>query len=267
MTMESDSQMSQAVAGAQGQEQESPKSPERVFIREGFAWDRQKAYLFDIDGTLLRSRDRVHFDCFARSVKHVMGHELNFEGVSVHGSTDTAILRDAFRASNIDDAEWKPQLEPILALMRQTVTEQRGSLQPFLMPGVEGVLRHLKDAGALLGLATGNLEVIGWLKIEAVGLKQWFRFGGFSDQFDIRAEMIAHAAKLARRIAGHDATVCVVGDTPADISAAKANSLPTIAVATGHSSFDELTEHSPEVCTTTLAELLRVTTSPAKSET
>lgn len=257
--------MSQAAAGAQTVEQDHPTTPGRVFIREGFSWDRQNAYLFDIDGTLLRSRDRVHYDSFAHSVKHVMGHELNLQNVSVHGSTDTAILRDAFRASNIDDSLWKPQLEPILALMRQTVTERRGSLQPFLMPGVEATLRHLKDAGALLGLATGNLEVIGWLKIEAAGLKQWFRFGGFSDIFDIRAEMIAHAAELARRIAGPDATICVVGDTPWDISAAKANSLPTIAVATGHSSFDELMQHSPEVCTATLEDLLRVTASPANS--
>ena len=37
----------------------------RVAIEPGFAWDGQDAYLFDIDGTLLRSRDRVHFDSVA----------------------------------------------------------------------------------------------------------------------------------------------------------------------------------------------------------
>ncbi|HVJ07289.1 MAG TPA: HAD family hydrolase [Acidisarcina sp.] len=249
--------MSQAAPGAETPQH--PKSPGQVFLREGFAWDRQNAYLFDIDGTLLRSRDRVHFNSFAHSVRHVTGYELNLQGVSVHGSTDTAILRDAFRASNIADSEWKPQLEPILALMRQTVVEQRDSLQPFLMPGVEATLRHLQSAGALLGLATGNLEVIGWLKVEAAGLKEWFRFGGFSDRFDIRAEMIAHAAELARRIAGPDASICVVGDTPWDISAAKANSLPTIAVATGHFTWEELMQHAPEACTSTLEDLLHAT--------
>ena len=29
-----------------------------VTVQDGFCWDRQDAYLFDIDGTLLRSRDR-----------------------------------------------------------------------------------------------------------------------------------------------------------------------------------------------------------------
>lgn len=239
----------------------------RVFLREGFYWDRQTAYLFDIDGTLLRSRDRVHYDSFAHSVRTVMGHELNLEGVTVHGSTDTAILRDAFLASSIAESEWKPRLELILAQMRETVRDQRDSLRPYQMPGVEATLCHLKDAGALLGLATGNLEVIGWLKVEAAGLKHWFSFGGFSDRFAVRSEMIAHAAELAREVAGQDATICVVGDTPWDISAAKANSLPTIAVATGHYSFDELMQHAPEVCVSTLEDLLRVTTPQAIAHT
>ncbi len=34
------------------------------------------------------------------------------------------------------------------------------------MPGVEEVLRHLARKGALLGVASGNLETIGWIKIE-----------------------------------------------------------------------------------------------------
>jgi phosphoglycolate phosphatase len=50
--------------------------------------------------------------------------------------------------------------------------------------------------------------------------------------------------------------VCVVGDTPSDIAAAKANGLPTIAVATGVYPYQTLLEHHPEVCATTLQALL-----------
>ncbi len=67
--------------------------------------------------------------------------------------------------------------------------------------------------------------------------------------------MIADAAKQARNLRGADATICVIGDTPADIRAARANHLPTIAVATGHFSFEELMEHRPEACVSTLAAL------------
>jgi phosphoglycolate phosphatase-like HAD superfamily hydrolase len=73
--------------------------------------------------------------------------------------------------------------------------------------------------------------------------------------------MIADAAEQARALlqSGPEATVCVVGDTPFDIAAARANDLPTIAVATGRYTFDELMEHRPEVCTATLAALLGAT--------
>jgi phosphoglycolate phosphatase-like HAD superfamily hydrolase len=51
----------------------------------------------------------------------------------------------------------------------------------------------------------------------------------------------------------------VVGDTPRDIEAARANSLPVIAVATGNTSFDELVQLRPEVCASSLADLLALT--------
>jgi phosphoglycolate phosphatase len=125
------------------------------------------------------------------------------------------------------------------------------------MPGVDEMLAYLQGKGAALGVATGNLESIGWLKIEVLGLRHWFTFGGFSDSYDLRSDMIAHAMREAHRDAGPEATVCVVGDTPFDISAARANRLPTIAVATGNFTFEQLMEHDPEVCATSLEALLQ----------
>jgi phosphoglycolate phosphatase-like HAD superfamily hydrolase len=127
------------------------------------------------------------------------------------------------------------------------------------MPGVEETLDYLARRGALLGIATGNLEMIGWIKVERAGLREWFRFGGFSDQFSIRSEVIGQAAQKAREMAGKGASICVVGDTPRDIEAARANFLSVIAVATGKYSFDELLQHQPEVCTSSLAGLMALT--------
>jgi phosphoglycolate phosphatase-like HAD superfamily hydrolase len=64
---------------------------------------------------------------------------------------------------------------------------------------------------------------------------------------------------MARELAGAGASVCVVGDTPRDIEAARANFLSVIAVATGHYSFDELATLQPEVCASSLADLLTLT--------
>jgi phosphoglycolate phosphatase len=246
----------------------------RVLIREGFAWDMQDAYLFDIDGTLLRSRDRIHFNSFSESIRAVTGLDVTLDGVVLHGGTDTAILAEAFELAGVGRDVWEPQNEAILETMRQMVIGRRSEMNLWTMPAAAETVEYLAAKGALLGLATGNLEAIGWVKVELVGLRHWFRFGGFSDRFVVRADMVADAVAQARALlqahpssrltgkngAGEDSvrefSICVVGDTPRDIQAARANGLPVIAVATGNYSFDELATLEPEVCASSLAVLM-----------
>lgn len=246
----------------------------RVYVEEGFRWDEQRAYLFDIDGTLMRHRDRVHVDAFFKGVRDVMGRELVLDGVVLSGNTDPGILRDAFALASLEDSVWRPHREAVLKAMRVHVAERRAEMLWSVMPGVEAMLAHLERKGALLGVATGNLEEIGWIKIENAGLRRWFRFGGFCDRFEARQDMIAHAVENARAILqskegaaeAADATMCVIGDTPRDIEAARANGLSTIAVATGRYSFEDLMEYRPEVCTTTLEALLEASGLTKKAE-
>src|SRR5579863_1675451 len=229
-----------------GMQTTTQKTEPRIAIEPGFEWDGQDAYLFDIDGTLLRSRDRVHFESVARGVKRVTGFEISLEGVAIHGNTDTGILREACTRAGIAGDVLEPQVDAILEAMCASVMERRHELDPILMPGVQDTLRHLAACGASLGVATGNLEMIGWIKIEAAGLREWFRFGGFSDHFPVRSELIGNAARKARELGGDQASICVVGDTPRDIEAARANHLPVIAVATGHFDFDALLALEPD---------------------
>jgi len=236
-----------------------PTVDPRVAIQPGFVWDEQDAYLFDIDGTLLRSRDRIHVESFVACVQRVTGFEVTLAGIVLQGSTDTGILREACVQAGIPPEVLEVHTEAIISAMGDAVAEQRHALDLVRMPGVEDVLRHLAQRGALLGVATGNLEMIGWIKVETAGLREWFKFGGFSDRFPVRSELIAHAADKAREMAGSLACVCVVGDTPRDIEAARANSLPVIAVATGRYAFDELYALDPDVCCTSLADLLSQT--------
>jgi phosphoglycolate phosphatase-like HAD superfamily hydrolase len=240
-----------------------PSQEARVAIEPGFAWDGQDAYLFDIDGTLLRSRDRIHFNSFASSVQRVTGFEITMAGILLHGNTDTAILREACQQAGIPAEVMEQRTEAVLEAMRVAVAEQRHEMNVVRMPGVEQVLEYLAGKGALLGVATGNLETIGYIKMEEVGLRECFRFGGFSDHFSVRSELIGQAAAKARELAGNAAHICVVGDTPRDIEAARANFLSVIAVATGNFSFDELHKFQPEVCATSLADLLAHTQAAA----
>lgn len=228
----------------------------RVAWRPGLCWDRYDAYLFDIDGTLLRDPGRVHYNAFAKACLEVLGHPISLEPVTVAGSTDPRILRDAFAAAGIADEAWRPHQPRLLQAICSTVRRDADLMQLTIMPGVVDALRHLAAAEKWLGVATGNLESIGWLKLEHTGLREYFTFGGFSDAHEQRADMIAAAVGTAHELAGKDASVVVVGDTPSDIAAARVNHLPTIAVATGHFSFDRLLQDNPDICAENLSALL-----------
>ena len=86
--------------------------------------------------------------------------------------------------------------------MRHAVAERRHELDLVRMPGVEQALDHLARQGALLGVATGNLEVIGWIKVEQAGPAAVVSLWRFSDHFPIRSELIGQAADKARELAG-----------------------------------------------------------------
>jgi phosphoglycolate phosphatase len=233
-------------------------------IRPG--WDAFDAYLFDIDGTLLRDPNRIHVNAFTATLCEVLGRDdVSLEGVLVHGSTDAAILRDACRNAGVDDAHWQPLESAIFSRLSETVHAQRDRMKINLMPGVIPMLEYLAGRGAVLGVGTGNLETIGWLKLELAGLREHFHFGGFSDRFAIRSEMIAHAAEEARKLAGPQATLCVIGDTPSDVTAARANGIPAIAVATSIFSVEELAKTNPEWAVPSLETLLETITPSAAS--
>ena len=110
------------------------------------------------------------------------------------------------------------------------------------------LLAELKSAGKLLGVTSGNVERIGWAKLKAAGIDEYFSFGSFSDRNESRTEIFRWGAEEARRRLGAAPRVCFVGDTPADVAAAKACGFPVIAVATGIFSLVELAKGEPEMC-------------------
>ncbi len=219
-------------------------------------WDTYDAYLFDIDGTLLQCTDAVHYFGFCEVLTRVAGRPLNLDGVVAQGNVDPGILRDALMHAGVPEAQWRPKFATMREDLSRFVEERRDDLCVDVLPGVVAVLKHLRKRGAKLGVGTGNLERIGWAKLERCGLRAHFDFGGFSDDVEWRGDMIAGAAKKARDLAGAAATICVVGDTPSDVRAARENGLDVIAVATGIFTAEELRAAKPDLLVGSLEELL-----------
>ena len=203
-------------------------------------WDGYDAYLFDIDGTLLHCNDAVHYFGFCHALTSAAGRPVDILGLPVQGKIDPGILREAFARAGVPEAEWRPRLPEILDSMAAHVEAHAAEFQIDVLPGVRETLQHLRDRDARLGTGTGNLQRIGWAKLEACGLREFFDFGGFSNGYEQRGKMIAAAAETARALTRPDAAILVVGDTPGDIEAARFAGLDVLAVATGIFSAKEL---------------------------
>ena len=216
---------------------------------------RADAYLFDIDGTLLNSRDGVHYNAFHAAVREIYGIDSKIDGVPVHGNTDLGILRAVARRAGLSDSEFENKLPAAIACMCATAGRNAGSMAPELCPSIPELLASLRRAGKLLGVVSGNLEPIGWLKLQVAGIKQFFAFGSFSNQRELRRDIFRHGIEEAKQRLGADARVCFVGDTPSDIDAARELSSPILAVATGIFSAADLLAHKPDACIGCCSEL------------
>jgi phosphoglycolate phosphatase-like HAD superfamily hydrolase len=223
----------------------------------GFDWRAFDAYLFDIDGTLLNTRDGVHYTSFHTALREVYGCDGRIDNVPVHGNTDIGILRAALagHAPHLN-GEFEALLPRALEMMCAEVERNAAQMQPQLCPSIRELLAGLANNGKLLGVVTGNLERIGWCKLERAGIRKYFDFGSFSDQREKREDIFRQGVEQARSLRGPTTTVCFVGDTPADIRAAAALGLPVIAVATGIYSREQLAESGPAMCVRSLAELV-----------
>ena len=225
-------------------------------MRPGFRWDAADAYLFDIDGTLLNSRDAVHYFAFQSAVRAELNIEASIEGVPVHGNTDVGILRAVLQRAGLKDDAIDAAMPKIAAHMCAEVQQNHEQLRPELCPSILQLLSHLQKQGKLLGAASGNLEPIGWLKLEKAGLRPVFAFGSFSFPREFRADIFQHGVDLARQKLGQHASVTAVGDTPSDIQAARAIGIPVITLATGIFSFNDLKAQSPDACLACATDLL-----------
>lgn len=219
------------------------------------SWDAYDAYLIDIDGTLLHCRDAIHYYAFLDALRFLSGRPLGLSGVTTHGNTDVGILRDALTLAGIARELWIPHISDACTRMCSYVAARSAELRPQVLPGVVRMLQILRDRGAVLVVATGNLEGIGRMKLDRSALLNYFDAGAFSDGLEIRQEVFRRGVARVRAATGTCAHICAIGDTPADIRAARDCGIDVIAVATGVHSLQELARENPDRGLSSIEEL------------
>lgn len=194
--------------------------------------------LFDIDGTLLRRMPPAHRQAICDAARQVYGAELTPADMgSTAGMTDTAIARRALLAHGVPGEIIAAGMPAFFAAAAGAYTRHvPADLRAYHTPHAAETLDWLAGRGDALGLVTGNIEQIAWIKLEAAGLARYFRCGAFGDEAEAREKLPPLAVERARAVFARSfdpEEIYVIGDTPADIACGAHSGLRTIGVATG----------------------------------
>lgn len=207
-----------------------------------------KLVLFDVDHTLVKGQ-HGHLGAFNYAIEQVAGVK-DFDiyhTVDMWGQTDRNILLAALRSLGAPEH----LVEDCFSLMARHFGETLPQSDITVLPGVLELLQQIRDRGNVLGLVTGNVEAIAWMKLRSAGLEGFFRVGAFgSAPHSERSDLVHLAMGLAGVFCGFKGTlddVFVVGDTTRDIEAGKKAGTRTIAVATGKHNAEKLRGCEPDL--------------------
>ncbi|HLF71989.1 MAG TPA: HAD family hydrolase [Dehalococcoidia bacterium] len=221
---------------------------------------KDRLYLFDIDGTLVNTGG-AGSAAMRAAFAAIWGVEDGFRNVEFTGRSDLAIFQDALDAA-IENGDDFPAA--MRRFKRAYFRRLPGTLAAFdgrVLPGVPSLLEALsRDSDATLALGTGNFRTGAMHKLRHYGIDRYFRHGGFGDRTGDRPTLVAQGISAATRAHGRHTTVFVIGDTPHDVTAGKANDAIAVGVATGRHSEAELDAAGADIVLATLEDALRLLT-------
>ena len=192
--------------------------------------------LFDLDGTLFLTHDPLSGRVLVETLEQTFGIEVDPDApanVEHRGLTSKRIGRNVLRAAGLPDAAIDERLDRWCARFADRYVELLAEADTTgwaTRPGAAAGLARLESRGVRLALVTGNPEPMARARLERLELAGFFPLG--QGAFGCEAEKRRTLLELARKRAGDwpAGATAEVGDTPADVSSAKAVRLRSIAV-------------------------------------
>jgi phosphoglycolate phosphatase-like HAD superfamily hydrolase len=187
---------------------------------------------WDIDGTLIRTARAGAFkDYTIPMLEEVFG---------TAGMTDLQIIAEALKDEGFTNEHILERIDQLRDRYMEAMRKATGNGEEFfeVLPGVretlQAVANHPRYHSALL---TGNIEPAAHLKMELVGLSEFFTLpGAFGDESHDRRDLPALAANRIRESLQLELApeqFIVIGDTPNDIECARHFGARALAVGTG----------------------------------
>jgi len=197
--------------------------------------------LWDIDGTLIHSVKTGGYKLYTIPVlEEIFGTSGRLAEMRVSGMTDLQIVYEALRDAGITQEEILERADVLVSRLTEEARRITGNGVKFfeVLPGVRETLQALADHPRYeSALLTGNIKPMAQLKMELVGLDQFFTLpGAFGDESHNRRDLPARAAERIRKHLQMDLApeqFIVIGDTPNDIDCARHFGARAVAVGTG----------------------------------
>lgn len=197
--------------------------------------------LWDIDGTLIHSVKLGGYKEYTIPVlEEIFGTSGRLREMRVSGMTDLQIVYEALSVEGISQEDISARADVLVSRLTEEARRVTGNGIKFfeVLPGVretlEALAAHPRYESALL---TGNIKPMAQLKMELVGLDQYFTLpGAFGDESHNRRDLPARAAQRIREYLQLDLApeqFIVIGDTPNDIDCARHFGARAVAVGTG----------------------------------
>ncbi len=209
-----------------------------------------KLLLFDIDGTILQTHG-VGRKAVEGALSDLLGRPVLSEGTRFSGKTDPQILRDVLSSCGLTNEEVDEALPSAVARYEKLMCETLRPENVTLLPGVADLVKRLHDdPKVVLAVLTGNIAPMAHLKLQAVGLDEYFPFGAFGSDSEHRTDLPKIAVDRAERHTGHrfsGKNVVIIGDTEHDIRCGAHTGVLAVGVCTGNYSRADLEPHGADV--------------------
>jgi phosphoglycolate phosphatase-like HAD superfamily hydrolase len=223
----------------------------------------QRILLWDIDGTLMRSTRAGSFkDYTIPMLEEVFGTAGRLPEMKVSGMTDLQIVGEALKHEGFTHEHIRERVHELRESYMKAMHKFTGNGEEVfeLLPGVREALAAVANHPRYhSGLLTGNIEPAAYLKMELLGLADFFDVpGAFGDESHDRRDLPALAAQRIQKHLGVDlapAQFIIIGDTPNDIECARHYGARSVALGTGRFySTEQLLDCAPDAFIPDLAE-------------
>lgn len=214
-----------------------------------------KIPLFDIDGTLVKTQSPINRIVVTYAAKKIYGIDAQQTEINPEGMTDNQIIVQILKLHGLNEEEIKQKIPQEIQAVTDYVREHQNEIELEILPGAKELLANLKDKHIPIGVLTGNVEGLAWVKLEKVGIRDFFDFGAFGSQAYKRIELVEIARKNAEKALGRTFQTqdfMIVGDTPRDIQCARDACIKVVIVSTGLFSYEVLEKDKPDLLVHTL---------------